>query len=61
MLADDLLRGAPKIAQYLGPEFTARSVYHLAEKGALPIVRLPNNTTLYARKSELDRVFRTAS
>lgn len=57
MLSDDLLRGAPAIADYLGPTFTARVVYHLAEKAAIPVFRLPNNTTLYARKSELDRHF----
>ena len=57
MISDDLLRGAPAIAEYLGPSFTARVVYHLAEKQALPVFRLPNNTTLYARKSELDRAF----
>lgn len=59
MLSFDLLRGAPAIAAYLGPNFSARAVYHLAEKQALPIFRLPNNTTLYARKSELDAALRS--
>lgn len=55
MLSDDLLRGAPAIAAHLG--ISARAVYHLDEKRAIPVFRLPNNTTLYARKSELDRHF----
>jgi hypothetical protein len=61
VLSDDLLRGAPAIAEYLGPAFTARAIYHLAEKQAIPVFRLPNNTTLYARKSELDRAFQAAA
>lgn len=62
MLSNDLLRGASAIAEYIGSGFTARAVYHLAEKpGALPVFRLPNNTTLYARKSELDRHFTGAA
>lgn len=60
-LSDDLLRGAPAIAEYLGPAFSARAVYHLAEKQAIPVFRLPNNTTLYARKSELDRAFKAVA
>lgn len=58
MLSDDLLKGAGDIAAYLGPKFTPRSVYHMAEKGALPVFRLPGSNTLYGRKSELDRRFR---
>lgn len=57
MLSDDLLRGVRAIADYLGPQFTPRAVYHLVEKNALPIFRLPDSTTIYARKSELDRHF----
>jgi hypothetical protein len=57
MLSDDLLRGVKAIADYLGPQFTERSLYHLAEKGALPVFRLPGSTTIYARKSELDGHF----
>lgn len=55
MLSQDLLRGVPAIAAHIG--MSVRTTYHLVEKGALPIFRLPNNTTIYARKSELDQHF----
>lgn len=56
-LSSDLLKGVKAIADYLGPDFTPKSVYHLASKAAIPTFRLPGNTTIYARKSELDRHF----
>ena len=37
-LADDLLIGAPAIAEFLG--MTEKAVYHLASKDRLPIGRL---------------------
>lgn len=62
MLGHDLLKGARAIADYLGPQFTERGVYHLSERsGALPTFRLPGSATLYARKSELDRHFSALS
>lgn len=61
MLSDDLLKGVRAIAEYLGPQFTSRQVYHLAEKGSIPVFRLPDSTTIYARKSELDRHFTAGS
>lgn len=60
-LSDDLLKGVRAISAYLGPHFTERSVYHLAEKQALPTFRLPGSTTIYARKSELDQHFTGAA
>ena len=55
-LADDLIRGVKDIAAFLGPSFSERSVYHLVEKQALPVFRLPGVNTVMARKSELRRV-----
>jgi hypothetical protein len=60
-LAGDLMRGANAIAEFLGPEFTARSVYHLHEKRAIPTFTLPSSNTLYGRKSELRRTFSAAA
>lgn len=56
-LRDDLLKGVKAIAEYLGPQFTERGIYHLADTGKIPVFRLPGSTTIYARKSELDRHF----
>lgn len=56
-LADDLLTGAGKIASFMGPEWTARRVYHYADRGAIPVIRRPGLATLFARKSELRRAF----
>jgi hypothetical protein len=51
-LADDLLRGADKIAEFLfGNPAERRKVYHLFEKSRLPGFRL--GSTLCARKSRL--------
>jgi hypothetical protein len=50
--ADDILRGADKIALYLFGEATQRrKVYHLAEKSKLPVFRL--GAVICARKSVL--------
>lgn len=53
-LAEDLLEGADAIAAFLG--WTPRRVYHVAEKGGLPIHKLPG-IGLIARKSTLRVVF----
>ena len=50
-LRDDLLFGAPAIAEYLG--WPIRRVYHCASVGRLPIGH--NGANLFARKSELER------
>lgn len=53
-LANDLLRGAAAIGEYLG--LPPRSVYHAAEKGELPIRRV-DGLGLVARKSVLEAFF----
>ena len=51
-LADDLLRGADQIAEFLfGDRGERRKVYHLVEKSRLPVFRL--GSVLCARKSTL--------
>jgi hypothetical protein len=51
-LANDLLRGADKIADFLfGNPAERRKVYHLAEKSRLPVFRL--GSLLCARRSTL--------
>lgn len=51
-LAGDMLRGADAIAEFLlGDPKKRRQVYHLAEKGNLPVFRL--GQTLCARRSTL--------
>ena len=53
-LADDILRGADKIAQFLlGDPGERRKIYHLVESGRLPTFRL--GAVLCARKSVLER------
>jgi len=60
-IADDILKGARSISGFLGPEFSERTVYHLAENKALPIFRLPGSATLLARKSELRSALRAGA
>lgn len=55
-LSSDLLRGAAAIAAYTG--LPARSIYHAAERGSLPIRRVAG-LGLVARKSALDAFFAT--
>lgn len=53
MLNADLILGARGAAQYTGlPE---RVIYHLVEKGNLPVIR--KGSRLFFRKSELERAF----
>ncbi len=53
-LADDLLRGADAIAEFMfGDRQMRRQVYHLAQGGQLPVFKL--GATLCARKSRLLR------
>jgi len=52
-LSSDLIAGAEGAAAFTG--LTARAIYHLVERGQLPVVRLGRR--LYFRKSELTRVF----
>lgn len=53
-LADDLLRGADEIAQYiLGDPRQRRKIYHMAENSRIPTFRL--GSMLCARRSTLLR------
>ncbi len=53
-LADDLLRGADAIAEFIfGARGSRRKVYYLAETSHLPVFRL--GATLCARRSVLMR------
>lgn len=55
MLSNDLLSGAKAAAAYIGE--TPRAIYHLTEKGRLPVIR--KGRKLYFRKSELEAAFRS--
>ena len=48
-LSEDLLRGADRIAAYLGTN--RRQIYHLVQTGRLPVFRM--GAKLCARKSRL--------
>ena len=51
-LADDLLRGADAIAEFiLGDPAKRRQIYHLTQKGQIPVFKI--GATLCARKSRL--------
>jgi hypothetical protein len=53
-LADDLLRGADEIAEFIfGARGSRRKVYYLAECTRLPVFRL--GSMLCARKSVIER------
>lgn len=52
LLADDILRGADRIAEFIyGDRSLRRRIYHLAERDALPTFRL--GAVLCARKTIL--------
>ncbi len=55
MLNADLLSGGKAAAEYIGQ--TQRAVYHMVEKGLLPVIR--KGRRLYFRKSELEAAFRS--
>lgn len=55
MLANDLLAGAKAAAEYTG--LTERQIYHMAQSGHLPVIRMGKR--LYFRRSELDKAFST--
>lgn len=58
-LAEDLLNSADEIAAFIG--WTPRQVYHAADKGSIPIIRLPGSRTLRSTKSALRRTFSAAA
>lgn len=55
MLNADLIHGAKAAANYCG--LPARTIYHLVEKGELPVIR--KGRVLFFRKSELEAAFRS--
>lgn len=50
-LADDLLKGVPAIADYIGDN--PRRIYYLLERSQIPAFKV--GTIWHARKSQLDR------
>ena len=54
-LSLDLLKGAKRAAEYIG--VSQRSIYHMVEKGYLPVCR--RGKTMFFRKSELEAVFQS--
>ena len=57
MLAQDLLKGAKAVADETGGMISQRQVYHLVERGLLPVIR--KGRTMYFRRSELEAAFRS--
>lgn len=55
-LSDDLIKGAKAAAEHTG--LTEKQIYHLVEKGGLPVIRL-GTRVLYFRKSDLELAFST--
>ena len=53
-LAEDLIKGAKAAADHTG--LTEKQIYHLVEKGSLPVIRR-GTRVLYFRKSQLDAAF----
>jgi len=56
VLANDLLKGAKAVADETGGMISQRQVYHLVERGMLPVIR--KGRTMYFRRSELEAAFR---
>jgi len=56
MLANDLLKGAKAVADETGGTISQRQVYHLVERGMLPVIR--KGRSMYFRRSELEAAFR---
>ena len=56
MLATDLLKGAKAVEDETGGTISQRQVYHLVERGLLPVIR--KGRSMYFRRSELEAAFR---
>lgn len=55
-LASDLIKGCKAASAFTGlPE---RTIYHLAESGKVPVIRMGKRMLLF-RKSDLERAFST--
>lgn len=57
MLGNDLIKGAKGVEADTNGIITARQVYHLVERGLIPVIR--KGRTMYFRRSELEEAFRT--
>lgn len=55
MLSEDLIRGARDAAKFTG--LSERAIYHLTEKGHLPVIR--KGRCLFYRKTDLEKSFST--
>lgn len=56
MLGDDLIKGAKGVEADTNGVITQRQVYHLVERGMLPVIR--KGRTMFFRRSELEAAFR---
>jgi len=56
MLGIDLIKGAKAVEAETGGVITQRQVYHLVDRGLLPVIR--KGRSMYFRRSELEAAFR---
>jgi Helix-turn-helix domain len=56
MLGSDLIKGAKGVEADTNGIITARQVYHLVERGLIPVIR--KGRSMYFRRSELEAAFR---
>ena len=56
MLSNDLIKGAKGVEADTNGVITARQVYHLVQRGMLPVIR--KGRSMYFRRSELEAAFR---
>lgn len=59
MLGNDLIKGAKGVETATNGVISARQVYHLVERGMLPVIR--KGRSMYFRLSELEQAFRSSS
>lgn len=57
MLSEDLIQGAREAAKFTG--LTERTIYHLTEKGEIPVIR--KGRILFYRKTDLEKSFSVAA
>lgn len=57
MLGNDLIKGAKGVEADTNGVITSRQVYHMVERGLLPVIR--KGRTMYFRRSELEAAFRS--
>lgn len=56
MLGSDLIKGAKGVEADTNGIISARQVYHLVERGLIPVIR--KGRSMYFRRSELEAAFR---